>query len=66
MFVRPQIVPGARGYAGIQVSYDEKTEIFSPEQIVGALFQKLKAVAEGGLEGTKVSQKTTCHGALPP
>lgn len=54
-FITYKIVPGARGYAGIQVSYDDKTELFQPEQIAGALFQKLKGIAEGGLEGTKVT-----------
>lgn len=54
-FVTFKTVPAARGFAGISVSYDDKQEVFAPEQIAGALFQKLKGVAEGGLEGAKVT-----------
>lgn len=54
-FVTFKTVEGAKGFVGISVNYDDKQEVFAPEQIAGALFQKLKGVAEGGLEGAKVT-----------
>jgi len=55
-FVSYKIVEGPRGkYAAVSVNYDDKQEVFTPEQIAGALFQKLKGVAEGGLDGQKVT-----------
>lgn len=43
------------GMLGCEVAYDDKREVFSPEQITGALFQKLKGIAERGLDGQKVA-----------
>ena len=54
-FITCKIVSGANNNAAVQVNYDDKAEVFSPEQIVGALFQKLKGTAEAGLDGTKVA-----------
>lgn len=50
-------------YIATEVQYDDKSEVFSPEQLTGALFQKLKGTAEAGLEGTKV---TDCVISCPP
>ena len=50
-------------YVGVQVDYNDSQEVFAPEQIQGALFGKLKQVAEGGLEGVKV---TDCVISCPP
>lgn len=54
-FVTFKVAPTPRGFAGVQVNYDDKQEVFAPEQVAGALFQKLKGVAEGGLDGAKVT-----------
>jgi len=55
--------PFAPAMLAVEVAYDDKREIFAPEQLTGALFQKLKATAEGGLEGASV---TDCVISCPP
>ena len=42
-------------YAAVEVQYDDRKETLAPEQLVGALLTKLKATAELGLEGAKVT-----------
>ena len=52
-----KVVPAKHNpaYAAVEVQYDDKSEVLAPEQLVGALLTKLKATAEGGLEGQKVT-----------
>jgi len=50
-----KIVPHSNGSAAVQVNYDDQQQVFAPEQVTGALFQKLKEIAESGLDGAKVS-----------
>ena len=50
-------------YIAVEVQYDDRREVLASEQLLGALFTKLKGVAELGLEGTKV---TDCVISCPP
>lgn len=42
-------------HLGVEVTYDDKKEIFTPEQVMGAQFGKLKTVAESGLDNQRVT-----------
>jgi len=61
-FLPFKFVDVGNGAAGIEVTYDGKKEVFSPQQIAAAMFAKLKVIAEAGL-GVKV---TDCVITVPP
>lgn len=53
-FLAFALAKDSRGRVGVQVSYDDKKEVFSAEQIAGTMFAKLKQIAEHGSDGAKV------------
>lgn len=54
-FINYRTLAGRNGLSAVEVSYDDKKEVFQPEQITAALLQKLRGVAESGLDGQKVT-----------
>ena len=54
-FLPHKMVKMPNGLIGMQLRYNDEEQVFSAEQIMGALFQELKTIAELGLEGLKVA-----------
>lgn len=61
-FMPFKLVDRGEGEVGVEVRYDYKKEILAPQQITGAMLQKLKTTAEAGLNTRVVD----CVLSVPP